>query len=135
MSSAISPYCNGSRFYFFNKNSGGRSSTRAHFNSVAIKMGSGGTSPSRVWLRCAALGSSCKIPLPLLGFLRCLLLNIFAFSAAFCKRSVRVNEFLQQLVNGLSLGAIYALIALGYTMVYGVLRFINFAHGDVFMLG
>jgi len=43
--------------------------------------------------------------------------------------------FLQQLINGLSLGAIYALIALGYTMVYGVLRFINFAHGDVFMIG
>ncbi|MFM8365773.1 MAG: branched-chain amino acid ABC transporter permease [Verrucomicrobiota bacterium] len=41
----------------------------------------------------------------------------------------------QQLVNGLSLGAIYALIALGYTMVYGVLRFINFAHGEVFMVG
>jgi branched-chain amino acid transport system permease protein len=44
-------------------------------------------------------------------------------------------EFLQQLLNGLSLGAIYALIALGYTMVYGVLRFINFAHADVFMVG
>src|SRR2546428_6937752 len=44
-------------------------------------------------------------------------------------------EFLQQLINGLALGAIYALIALGYTMVFGVLRFINFAHGDVFMLG
>jgi len=44
-------------------------------------------------------------------------------------------EFIQQLINGLSLGAIYALIALGYTMVYGVLRFINFAHGDVFMIG
>lgn len=44
-------------------------------------------------------------------------------------------EFLQQLINGLSLGAIYALIALGYTMVYGVLRFINFAHSEVFMLG
>ena len=44
-------------------------------------------------------------------------------------------EFAQQLLNGLSLGAIYALIALGYTMVYGVLRFINFAHSDVFMLG
>jgi len=44
-------------------------------------------------------------------------------------------EFLQQLINGLALGSIYALIALGYTMVYGVLRFINFAHGDVFMLG
>jgi branched-chain amino acid transport system permease protein len=46
-----------------------------------------------------------------------------------------VQEFLQQLVNGLSLGAIYALIALGYTMVYGVLRFINFAHSEVFMVG
>ena len=44
-------------------------------------------------------------------------------------------EFLQQSINGLSLGAIYALIALGYTMVYGVLRFINFAHSDVFMVG
>jgi branched-chain amino acid transport system permease protein len=41
----------------------------------------------------------------------------------------------QQLINGLSLGSIYALIALGYTLVYGTLRFINFAHGDVFMLG
>jgi len=46
-----------------------------------------------------------------------------------------LNEFLQQLINGLALGSIYALIALGYTMVYGVLRFINFAHGDIFMLG
>jgi branched-chain amino acid transport system permease protein len=46
-----------------------------------------------------------------------------------------VTELLQQLINGLALGAIYALIALGYTMVYGVLRFINFAHSDVFMLG
>ncbi len=43
--------------------------------------------------------------------------------------------FFQQLINGVSLGAFYALIALGYTMVYGVLRFINFAHGDVFMIG
>ena len=46
-----------------------------------------------------------------------------------------MSEFFQQLINGLALGAIYGLIALGYTMVYGVLRFINFAHGDVFMLG
>lgn len=44
-------------------------------------------------------------------------------------------EFAQQIINGLSLGAIYALIALGYTMVYGVLRFINFAHSEVFMVG
>ncbi len=46
-----------------------------------------------------------------------------------------MSTFLQQVVNGLSLGSIYALIALGYTMVYGVLRLINFAHGDVYMLG
>src|SRR5678816_3191814 len=46
-----------------------------------------------------------------------------------------MTTFLQQLVNGISLGSIYALIALGYTMVYGVLRLINFAHGDVYMIG
>src|SRR5262245_18224858 len=46
-----------------------------------------------------------------------------------------MTEFIQQLINGLSLGAMYALIALGYTLVYGVLRFINFAHSDVFMVG
>lgn len=46
-----------------------------------------------------------------------------------------MSEFLQQLLNGINLGAIYALIALGYTMVYGVLRFINFAHSEVFMVG
>jgi branched-chain amino acid transport system permease protein len=49
--------------------------------------------------------------------------------------STSLNEFLQQIINGLALGAFYALIALGYTMVYGVLRFINFAHGDIFMIG
>jgi len=46
-----------------------------------------------------------------------------------------VTQFLQHLVNGISVGTIYALIALGYTMVYGVLKLINFAHGDVFMVG
>lgn len=46
-----------------------------------------------------------------------------------------MTEFIQQFLNGLSLGSIYALIALGYTMIYGILRFINFAHGDVFMIG
>jgi branched-chain amino acid transport system permease protein len=46
-----------------------------------------------------------------------------------------MQYFLQQLVNGLSVGSIYALIAVGYTMVYGVLQLINFAHGDVFMVG
>ncbi len=43
--------------------------------------------------------------------------------------------FLQQLINGITLGAVYALIALGYTMVYGVLEFINFAHGEIYMMG
>lgn len=43
--------------------------------------------------------------------------------------------FLQQVVNGMSLGGMYALIAIGYTMVYGVLRLINFAHADVMMVG
>ena len=46
-----------------------------------------------------------------------------------------MSEFFQQLVNGITWGSVYALIALGYTMVYGILRLINFAHGDVYMLG
>ena len=46
-----------------------------------------------------------------------------------------LQYILEQSINGLQLGAVYALIALGYTMVYGVLRLINFAHGDIFMLG
>jgi len=46
-----------------------------------------------------------------------------------------ITEFLQHLANGISLGSLYALIAIGYTMVYGILRLINFAHGDIFMLG
>lgn len=46
-----------------------------------------------------------------------------------------VSEFFQHMINGLTLGGIYALIALGYTMVYGILKFINFAHGDVLMAG
>ncbi|MDK2904052.1 MAG: branched-chain amino acid transport system permease protein [Eubacteriaceae bacterium] len=45
-----------------------------------------------------------------------------------------LDTFLQQLINGLSLGSLYALIAIGYTMVYGILRLINFAHGDIFMM-
>ncbi len=44
-------------------------------------------------------------------------------------------QFFQQLINGLSLGSIYALIALGYTMVYGIIKLINFAHGDIYMIG
>ena len=46
-----------------------------------------------------------------------------------------MQEIIQQLVNGISLGSIYALIALGYTMVYGIIKLINFAHGDIYMIG
>ncbi len=46
-----------------------------------------------------------------------------------------MNVFIQQLINGLHIGSIYALIALGYTMVYGIVRLINFAHGDILMMG
>ncbi len=46
-----------------------------------------------------------------------------------------MNDFIQHLINGLAAGTIYALVALGYTMVYGVLKLINFAHGDVMMVG
>jgi branched-chain amino acid transport system permease protein len=46
-----------------------------------------------------------------------------------------MQTFLQQIINGLTVGAIYALIAVGYTMVYGILKLINFAHGEVFMIG
>jgi branched-chain amino acid transport system permease protein len=46
-----------------------------------------------------------------------------------------MEYFLQQLINGLTLGSIYGLIAIGYTMVYGIIGMINFAHGDVFMIG
>ena len=44
-------------------------------------------------------------------------------------------QFLQQMINGVTIGAFYSLVALGYTMVYGVLKLINFAHGDLFMWG
>ena len=46
-----------------------------------------------------------------------------------------MEYFLQQLINGITLGSIYGLIAIGYTMVYGIVGMINFAHGDVFMIG
>ena len=56
----------------------------------------------------------------------------FALCAFFLVKSFM---FLQQLINGLTLGSVYALIALGYTMVYGILELINFAHGEIYMLG
>ena len=46
-----------------------------------------------------------------------------------------MQQFCQQLINGISLGSIYALIALGYTMIYGIIKLINFAHGDIYLIG
>ena len=46
-----------------------------------------------------------------------------------------MNAFIQFLFNGISLGSVYAIIALGYTMVYGIAKMLNFAHGDVIMVG
>jgi branched-chain amino acid transport system permease protein len=51
------------------------------------------------------------------------------------RREEDLEQLIQQVINGVSLGSIYALIALGYTMVYGIIKLINFAHGDVYMLG
>src|SRR5271156_4109118 len=50
------------------------------------------------------------------------------------KGSGRMEYFVQQLINGITLGSIYGLIAIGYTMVFGIIGMVNFAHGDVFML-
>src|SRR6185437_13596293 len=46
-----------------------------------------------------------------------------------------MDYFLQQFINGLTLGAVYGLIAIGYTMVYGIIGMINFAHGEIYMIG
>ena len=55
--------------------------------------------------------------------------------ATFPGSRLQMEYFVQQLVNGLTLGSIYGLIAIGYTMVYGIIGMINFAHGDIFMIG
>lgn len=55
--------------------------------------------------------------------------------AHFLRGATQVDLFFQQLINGLSLGALYALIAVGYTVVYGIVQLINFAHGEIFMIG
>ena len=46
-----------------------------------------------------------------------------------------MDTFIQQMINGLTLGSVYALIALGYTLIYGIIKLLNFAHGDIFMVG
>src|SRR3954449_8001115 len=56
-------------------------------------------------------------------------------NGSFLGSHLGMKYFVQQLVNGLTLGSIYGLIAIGYTMVYGIIGMINFAHGDIFMVG
>ncbi len=72
------------------------------------------------------------------GYLGKVFLLILTFLVVVRLGSALISKphlFVQQIVNGLQLGFVYALIALGYTMVYGIVRLINFAHGDVFMVG
>jgi branched-chain amino acid transport system permease protein len=64
-----------------------------------------------------------------------ILVGLYAFYRIGIALQANPTLFLQQVINGLQLGFVYALIALGYTMVYGIVRLINFAHGDVFMVG
>jgi branched-chain amino acid transport system permease protein len=59
----------------------------------------------------------------------------FHFAGRCARRRQRMDYFAQQLINGVVLGSIYGLIAIGYTMVYGIVGMINFAHGDIFMIG
>src|SRR6201995_5910575 len=59
----------------------------------------------------------------------------FHFAGKSSKHRQRMDYFAQQLINGIVLGSIYGLIAIGYTMVYGIVGMINFAHGDIFMIG
>ncbi|MGF6653163.1 hypothetical protein OKW34_003752 [Paraburkholderia youngii] len=68
--------------------------------------------------------------------LRCLaMVNVSVARALFVRTLRKMDIFVQQILNGLVRGSVYAIIALGYTMVYGVLGIINFAHGDVLMVG
>lgn len=71
----------------------------------------------------------------ILGILFFVLIGILVILKIEQAISDNPSMFLQQVVNGLQLGFVYALIALGYTMVYGIVRLINFAHGDIFMVG
>jgi len=71
----------------------------------------------------------------ILGILFFVVIGAFVIYALGRALTSNPTLFLQQVVNGLQLGFVYALIALGYTMIYGIVRLINFAHGDVFMVG
>ncbi|MEA2856281.1 MAG: branched-chain amino acid transport system permease protein, partial [Methylobacteriaceae bacterium] len=68
-----------------------------------------------------------------LASLKPVIFRAICFAKARLQRPV-MDVFLQQLINGIALGSIYGLIAIGYTMVFGIIGMINFAHGDVFML-
>ena len=68
-------------------------------------------------------------------YYRCVLCVAFSVLTSLPVDRQPLSVAIQQTVNALSIGAIYALIALGYTMVYGIIELINFAHGDVFMVG
>src|SRR5579872_3574248 len=68
------------------------------------------------------------------SYLSSLVSNLFGRKVGI-RSLMNLNLVLQELVVGLATGSIYALIALGYTMVYGIIELINFAHGDIFMLG
>jgi branched-subunit amino acid ABC-type transport system permease component len=61
--------------------------------------------------------------------------NVLAGLHCRTKSSIIDTIFRQQIINGLTLGSIYALIALGYTLVYGIIQLINFAHGEIFTAG
>src|SRR6202142_4673709 len=61
--------------------------------------------------------------------------NRISFCRKMRQQRQRMDYFAQQLINGVVLGSIYGLIAIGYTMVYGIVGMINFAHGDIFMIG
>ena len=61
--------------------------------------------------------------------------NMDKISMLFGKEGIDKMNFLTHLINGISLGSVYAIIALGYTMVYGIAKMLNFAHGDVIMVG
>src|SRR5256885_15039295 len=62
-------------------------------------------------------------------------MGVIPFLASFDAFTLTWHYFFSQLVAGLTLGSLYALLALGYSMVYGILKLLNFAHGEVFMIG
>lgn len=89
---------------------------------------------NRTTLLDSLLNNTVRNPLRLVGVLFILIL-VFAAVSNIAAGEYRADQFVRQLIFGLAQGSIYALIALGYTLVYGILLMINFAHGEVFMSG